>query len=220
MRLKHLLRKNFLPLLLLSAILLFFTTPLRNLLNQEILSFWLQRLGIWAVPLFISTYVLVTVLGLPITIHTLTGGMVFGLGWGSLWSTLAATLGAVGAFCLTRYLFRDWAAAKFGQHKLLKKWHQALEHHPFSLVLSLRFAPIAPFNIINFLLALTAINLKIYTLGTLIGVIPGTIAYTWLGASGKTALQGSDASSFILASVFLVFLSVSPLLFKRWWKMK
>lgn len=220
MRLKHLLRKNFLPLLLLGAILLFFTTPLRNLLNQEILSFWLQRLGIWAVPLFISTYVLVTVLGLPITIHTLTGGMVFGLGWGSLWSTLAATLGAVGAFCLTRYLFRDWAAAKFGQHKLLKKWHQALEHNSFSLVLSLRFAPIAPFNIINFLLALTAINLKIYTLGTLIGVIPGTIAYTWLGASGKTALQGSDASSFILASVFLVFLSVSPLLFKRWWKMK
>jgi uncharacterized membrane protein YdjX (TVP38/TMEM64 family) len=217
-RLKHLLRKNFQILLLLGAILLFFTTPLRNLLNQEILSSWLQRLGIWAVPLFISTYVLVTVLGLPITIHTLTGGIVFGLGWGSLWSTLGATLGAVGAFCLTRYLFRDWAAAKFGQHKLLEKWHQALERNPFSLVLSLRFAPIAPFNIINFLLALTAINLKVYTLGTLIGVIPGTIAYTWLGASGKTAFQGSDASSFILASVFLVLLSVSPLLFKRWWK--
>ncbi|MEM7716719.1 MAG: hypothetical protein AAF349_24690 [Cyanobacteria bacterium P01_A01_bin.68] len=96
--------------------MLFFATPLRNLLNQEILSFWLQRLGIWAVPLFISTYVLVTVLGLPITIHTLTGGVVFGLGWGTLWSTLAATLGAVGAFCLTRYLFQDWALAKFGQH--------------------------------------------------------------------------------------------------------
>ncbi|KOP23395.1 gammaproteobacterial enzyme C-terminal transmembrane domain protein [Hapalosiphon sp. MRB220] len=218
MRLKHLFRKNLNILLLLSAILLFFATPLRNLLNQDILSFWLQRLGIWAVPIFISTYILVTVLGLPITIHTLTGGVVFGLGWGSLWSTLAATLGAVGAFCLTRYLFRDWVAAKFGQHKLLQKWHQALERHPFSLVLSLRFAPIAPFNIINFLLALTTINLKIYTLGTLIGVIPGTIAYTWLGASGKTALQGNDTSSFILASVFLVLLSVSPLLFKRKWK--
>jgi uncharacterized membrane protein YdjX (TVP38/TMEM64 family) len=85
-RLKHLLRKNFQILLLLGAILLFFTTPLRNLLNQEILSQWLLLLGIWAVPLFISTYVLVTVLGLPITIHTLTGGIVFGLGCGSLWS--------------------------------------------------------------------------------------------------------------------------------------
>ncbi|WP_223278556.1 TVP38/TMEM64 family protein [Nostoc sp. 'Peltigera membranacea cyanobiont' 232] len=156
MGLKHLLRKNFQILLLLGAILLFFTTPLRNLLNQEILSVWLQRLGIWAVPLFISTYVLVTVLGLPITIHTLTGGVAFGLGWGSLWSTLAATLGAVGAFCLTRYLFRDWATAKFAQNKLLEKWHKALERNPFSLVLSLRFAPIAPFNII-------AIAIKIRT---------------------------------------------------------
>lgn len=103
MRLKHLLRKNFQILLLLSIILLFVTTPLRNLFNQEILSQWLQKIGIWAVPLFISTYVLVTVLGLPTTIHTLTGGIVFGLGWGSVWSTLGATLGAVGAFCLTRY---------------------------------------------------------------------------------------------------------------------
>lgn len=218
MRLKQQFRKNFQILLLLGVILLFLTTPLRNLLNQEILSSWLQRLGVWAVPLFIFTYVLVTVLGLPITIHTLTGGVVFGLGWGIVWSTLAATLGAVGAFCLTRYLFLDWAMAKFGQHKLLRKWHQALDRNPFSLVLSLRFAPIAPFNIINFLLALTPIDLKIYTLATLIGVIPGTIAYTWLGTSGKTALQGSDASSFILASVFLVLLSVSPLLFKRLWK--
>ncbi|WP_293126983.1 TVP38/TMEM64 family protein [Okeania sp. SIO1I7] len=127
-------------------------------------------------------------------------------------------MGAVGAFCLTRYLFQDWAKSKFGQHKLLRKWHQALNSNPFSLVLSLRFAPIAPFNIINFLLALTLIDLKIYTIATSIGVIPGTIAYTWLGASGKTALQGSDASSFIFASIFLVLLSVSPLLFKRWWK--
>lgn len=82
MRLKQQFRKNFQILLLLGVILLFFATPLRNLLNQEILSSWLQRLGIWAVPLFIFTYVLVTVLGLPITIHTLTGGVVFGLGWG------------------------------------------------------------------------------------------------------------------------------------------
>lgn len=215
MGIKQLLRKNWKLVVLLGAILVFFLTPLRNLLDQEFLSSFLQKLGVWAVPLFIFTYVLVTVLGLPITIHTLTGGVVFGFAWGIFWSTIAATLGAVGAFCLTRYLFHDWAIAKLGQHKLLNKWNQALERNPFNLVLSLRFAPIAPFNIVNFLLALTPIDLKTYTVATLVGVIPGTIAYTWLGTSGKTAFQKNDFFQFALASCFLVLLSVAPLLIKK-----
>lgn len=201
---------------MLGAVLLFFLTPLRDLLNQDFLSAYLQDLGIWAVPLFISTYILVAVLGLPITIHTLAGGVVFGLIWGTVWSTLAATLGAMGAFSLTRYLFQDWAIATFSKHKLLAKMNQSFSQNPFNLVLTLRFTPIAPFNLINFLLALTPINLKVYTFATFIGVIPGTIAYTWLGASGKNAFQEGDFLQLICASIFLVFLSISPLWFNHW----
>jgi uncharacterized membrane protein YdjX (TVP38/TMEM64 family) len=231
-KLKQLIQKYFKLILLIGAIILFFTTPARNLLDREILSDSLQKLGIWAVPAFISTYVLVTVLGLPITVHTLAGGFVFGLAWGTVWSTLSATLGAVGAFYLTRYVFQDWAIANFGRHKLLTKFNQAFtidenptrstatdqdNRNPFNLILALRLAPIAPFNLINFLLALTPINLKIYTFATFIGVIPGTIAYTWLGSAGKTALQDGDRLQFGLATSFLVFLSLLPLWLKRWW---
>jgi uncharacterized membrane protein YdjX (TVP38/TMEM64 family) len=199
---------------ILGAIAIFFATPLRDLLNQEILSTYLRQLGIWAVPLFIATYILVTVLGLPITIHTLTGGVVFGLFWGTVWSTIAATFGAMAAFGCTRYLFRDWAMGKFGAHRLLQRWNTAIAKDPFNLVLSLRFAPIAPFNLVNFLLALTPIDLRTYSSATFLGVIPGTIAYTWLGFSGKTALQEQDYLQFILASLLLVLLSLLPL----WWK--
>lgn len=201
-------------LLLLGAIAIFFATPLRDLLNQEILTAHLQKLGVWAVPLFVATYILVTVLGLPITIHTLTGGVVFGLFWGTVWSAIAATLGAMAAFSCTRYLFRDWAIGKFGTHPLLQRWNTAITKNPFNLVLSLRFAPIAPFNLVNFLLALTPISLRTYSLATFWGVIPGTIAYTWLGSSGKTALQEKDYLQFIPASLLLVLLSLLPL----WWK--
>jgi uncharacterized membrane protein YdjX (TVP38/TMEM64 family) len=155
-------------------------------------------------------------LGLPITIHTLAGGVVFGLVWGTIWSTLAATLGAIAALVVTRYVFKDWATATFGTHKLLARFERSIDQNPFNLVLTLRFAPIAPFNLINFLLALTAIDLKVYSFATFIGVIPGTIAYTWLVFSGKAALQGSDRLQFVLASIFLVLLSVLPLAMKRW----
>jgi uncharacterized membrane protein YdjX (TVP38/TMEM64 family) len=231
-KLKQQLNKYFKLILLLSIILLFFITPARNLLDQEILADYLQKLGVWTVPAFISTYVLVAVLGLPITIHTLAGGVVFGLVWGTIWSILSATLGAIGAFYLTRYVFQDWAIANFGQHKLLKKFDRVFtnadknstlvatptqnQRNYFNLILALRLAPIAPFNLINFLLALTPINLKIYTFATFIGIIPGTIAYTWLGAAGKTALHNGDRLQLGFAASFLVFLSLLPLWFKRW----
>jgi uncharacterized membrane protein YdjX (TVP38/TMEM64 family) len=207
-------RKYTKVILLIGIFAIFFLTPLRGLLDREILSSYLQTLGIWTVPLFVLTYVLVTILGLPITIHTLTGGVIFGLAWGTIWSTIAATLGAIGAFCITRYLFKDWAISKFGQHKLLGKLNRSLDRNPFYLVLSLRFAPIAPFNLINFLLALTPIEIETYSLATLIGVIPGTIAYTWLGYSGKMAFQDNDLLQFVLASCLLVILSLLPLWFK------
>ncbi len=214
-RLKQQLKRHYKIGLFVGSILLFVTTPLRDLLNQEILSDWLHQVGIWAVPLYVSTYVLLAILGLPITIHTLAGGFVFGLGWGTVWSTLSATLGAIGSLYVTRYIFKDWAIATFGKHKLLEKLNRELDLNPFNLILALRLTPIAPFNLINFLLALTPVNFKVYTLATFIGVIPGSIAYTWLGAAGKTAIQSGDRLQFIIASSFFVFLTLLPLWFKR-----
>lgn len=209
-------KKYFKVILLFSAVLLFLITPARNLLDRQILADYLQALGIWTVPIFIATYVILAVLGLPIIMHTLAGGVVFGLVWGTIWSAIAATLGAVGAFYLTRYVFQDWAINKFGNHKLLKKFDRSIEHNAFELILALRFTPIAPFNIINFLLALTPVKINTYTIATFIGVIPGSIAYTWLGTSGKIAFQDGDRLQFICASSFLVFLSVLPMAYKRW----
>lgn len=222
-------RKYFKIILLLGAIVIFFVTPTRHLLDRDILSQQLQALGMWMVPAFVSTYIFLAVLGLPITIHTLVGGYIFGLVWGTIWSKIAAELGAIGAFYLTRYVFQDWASANFREHRILKKFNRAfatssddisspdLENRsPFNLILALRLVPIAPFNLINFLLALTPIDLKTYSWATFVGIIPGTIAYTWVGAAGKTALQDGERLQLGLATSFLVFLSLLPLCFKRW----
>jgi len=63
-------------------------------------------------------------------------------------------------------------------------------------------------NVVNFLFGLTPIPLPHYALGTLIGIVPGTLAYTWLGASGVEALSGGDRWS--LAIVLSLFALLSP----------
>ncbi|NET56038.1 MAG: TVP38/TMEM64 family protein [Symploca sp. SIO2E6] len=189
--------------------------PLQALFNRDLLVNRLAELGPWAVGLFILVYTIATVLGVPGTILTIAGGGVFGLFWGTFWSVVGATVGAIGAFLLARYLLRDLVKSRLGYHKAYFSFHQAVLHKPLTFVLAVRFAPISPFNVVNFLFGLTSIDLRNYATGTFLGIIPGTLAYTWLGVTGEEALQGGDRLPFFLALGMLTLLSLLPICLKR-----
>lgn len=196
--------------------LLFVATPLKKILNQDELVMYLEMLGYWAPALFILTYALITVLGMPGLVPTLAGGVVFGVGWGTVWSTIGATIGAIGAFLMARYFLHDLIARSLGKHRVLSQICGCVEKNPLNVVIAVRFSPIAPFNIINFLFGLTPVNMLTYSIGTLIGIIPGTLAYTWLGASGNAAMHGSSGRSLFLALLFLTMLATLPILWQQW----
>lgn len=204
-----------LTLTLLGFLLLWWLTPVKVLFDQKFLEQQLQQLGNWAVGLFVLVYTIATVVGIPGTVLTVAGGAVFGIFWGTFWSVVGATLGAIGAFWVARYLLRDWAEQWFGRHKALQQFNQAVRHKPLNFVLAVRFAPICPFNLVNFLFGLTPISSVDYAIGTFFGIIPGTVAYTWLGVAGEIAIQGGDRLAFFLALGFLTLLSVLPILAKK-----
>jgi uncharacterized membrane protein YdjX (TVP38/TMEM64 family) len=180
--------------------------------GEYLANFLVEALPCCLVPLFLGLYIVLTVVGMPGTVLTTVGGVLFGLSWGTFWSVLGATLGALGAFWTARYLLQDWLHQKFRHHPALQRLHQSVSRQPLYLVLTLRFAPISPFNLLNFLFGLTPIHWFPYTLGTFIGIIPGTIIYTWLGVSGKTALSGGDRLPLMIALGALAILSLLPYL--------
>jgi len=200
---------------LLSLCLLCYLTPLRALFDHMFLVQQLESLDRWAVWAFVLVYALATVLGIPGTVLTIAGGAVFGLVWGTFWSVVGATLGAIGAFWVARYLLRNWAERRFGNHKVSKRFHQAVKQTPLTFVLAVRFTPLAPFNVVNFLLGLTPIRSVDYAVGTFFGIIPGTLAYTWLGVTGEKVLRGGDRLPFFLALSFLTLLAALPMWAKR-----
>ncbi len=189
--------------------------PLNVLFDQAFILKHLEAYRCCATALFITLYTLLTVIGIPGTVLTVAGGLAFGLFWGTLWSVLGATLGALGAFWTARYLLRDLAETKFGEYHLLGYLKKAVTQNPLRFVLTLRFVPITPFNLINFLFGLTPIHWFPYTLGTFVGILPGTFAYTWLGVSGMEALQGRDRLSFFLALILLALLSAIPFCLRK-----
>lgn len=197
------------------SILLCIFGPLKLLLDKSFLISQLERFGSWAVCLFILVFALSSAIGVPGIMFPIAAGAVFGLVWGSLWSVIGATLGAIGAFLASRYLLRDWAERRFGQHQALMRFNQAVTRQPLTFVLAIRFAPISPFTVVNFLLGLTPISWVPYSVGTFIGIIPGTLAYTWLGVTGEQALQGGDRLPLLLALSFLTLLCVLPILARK-----
>ncbi len=197
---------------LLAGLLLFWLTPLKNLFNYDFLASWLQKLDCFpcAATFFIILHAIATVFGVPGTVLTVAGGAVFGLFWGSLLSAIGATVGAVGAFWIARYLFHDWAERRFARHRKLSVFREAVKRSPLRFVLAVRFAPISPFNVVNFLFGLTPISGRDYAIGTFFGIFPGTIAYTWVGVTGVDAFQQGEWLPFFIALSLLALLSCIP----------
>jgi uncharacterized membrane protein YdjX (TVP38/TMEM64 family) len=209
-------RRYGLGLLLLGGIAFALAGPGRVLLDRQAMTAVLVDLGpIWRVAGFVGLQVIATAVGVPGTVLVVVGGAVFGLVWGTLWSVIGASLGAVVAFCLARYCFHSWFARRFSQHRQMIKVNQQLCDRALICVLLLRLAPISPFNLVNFLLGLTSVPLKPYALGTLVGITPGTLAYTWLGVTGSAALQGDGWGALSLAICLLLLLSFVPLWLTR-----
>ena len=164
----------------------------REQFSQEALQQWLTSAGWWAPVAFIAVYAVGTVLFLPGSVLTLAAGALFGILPGALYSLVGATLGAVLAFLVARHLAGDWVAQKTGGR--LKQLIEGVEAEGWRFVALVRLVPLFPFNLVNYALGLTRIPLAAYALASAVCMLPGALAYAWLGHAGRAALAG-DASA-------------------------
>jgi uncharacterized membrane protein YdjX (TVP38/TMEM64 family) len=165
---------------------------------------------------FVLLYIVVATFGLPATPFTLAGGILFGTGLGSLLNWLGATLGATGTYLLARALGGD------ALRKLLGGQAARLDllagKRGFSTLFRLRLLPVIPFNALSFTAALSGIALRPYVAATGLGILPGTIIYTYFAGSLVGGVSGASAAArtnLIIASVLLLALSFLPSLVQR-----
>lgn len=185
------------------------------LFDRMALTDFFENAGHKSVSFFIVAHIIANAVGIPGTLLVIVGGAVYGLWWGTVWSVIGATLGAIAAFWLARYLLHDWFEQRFYHRPFFKKLNQMLCANGFACVLTIRFSPISPFNVVNFALGLTPLPVQFYALGTLIGIIPGTLVYTWLGVTGAQALSGGSLVPLFCCLMVLMVLSAMPLIFRR-----
>lgn len=173
------LRVTLLLVIVVGGFTLFRWTPLAEVARPEVIAEFFRGLGSpwWSPIVFVLIYAAGVAIGLPGTIPTLAGGAIFGVVRGMLYNTVAANLGALLAFLVARYLGRDFVA------RMLRGKGASLDarigEHGFGTILYLRLIPLVPFNALNFGAGLSRVTLRDYALGSLIGMLPGTLVYTY-----------------------------------------
>jgi uncharacterized membrane protein YdjX (TVP38/TMEM64 family) len=182
---------------------------------------WVRSFGPWGVVFYIGVYALATILFVPGWILTVGAGVAFGLFWGTFTALIGATIGATFAFLIARYMARDAVSKRFGKNKKFEAIDDAIGQQGWKMVGLLRLSPLVPFNLSNYLYGLTAIAFVPYVLATLVGILPGTVLYVYLGTIGKIGLEaskgagGKSALEYVFLGIGLVATIIVTLLVTR-----
>jgi uncharacterized membrane protein YdjX (TVP38/TMEM64 family) len=166
--------------------------------------------------LFVVAYVVATVVGVPGTVFTLVGGAIFGAVFGSILNWTGATLGAVGAYTLARRLGSDAVRNLLGRR--VTALDTLTSKVGLATLFRLRLIPVVPFNALNFAAGLVPVPFRAYVLSTALGIIPGTVVYTYFADSLVAGVTGARDRAFVhvaIAGALLIVLSFMPALARR-----
>lgn len=167
----------------------------------------------WAPVLFVAGYAVLSSLDFSGLVLTVAGGVAFGFGWGAVLNSLGANLGASGAFWLARSLGRDGIRAFLGGR--MATVDRLAEAQGFLWLLRLRLIPVVPFNLVNLTAGVTAMPWRRFAAATALGIVPGTLLYTWFAdavaagirdASGGALLRATAAGGVLLLLTFVPWL--------------
>ncbi len=203
-------------LLALIALALAWTwSPLKNWLSLDtavvVLRGWGQRAG----PLLaILAFTAAVSLAIPLSFLTLVALAALGPWSGMLCALLGALLGACISYALGRWLGFDALQGLGGAR--INALSQRLAQRGLWAVVAVRLVPVAPFAVVNLLAGATHLRLRDLLLGTLIGIMPSTLAMAFFTESLLQALRAPTALTYAVVGGTLVLMALGGWALKRW----
>lgn len=170
---------------------------------------------------FIGIYVLATAFMLPGALWiTIAGGLMFGLVGGTIATVIGATLGASVLFFAAKTSIGSSLRKMAG--KFADKVEGEFKQNEVSYMFAMRFVPAMPFPVANVVPALLGAKYRNYLLTTALGIVPGVLAYTWIGAGAAAVFAeggdldlGSVAGQLLPAVIALLVVSLIPVVYKK-----
>lgn len=150
---------------------------------------------------FIAAYIVIVAFSLPgATIATLTGGFLFATFPGALFNVIGATIGAMIIFQAARWGLGEKLAAKMqASDGTIKRIKDGIDANQWEMLFLIRLVPAVPFFVANLVPALVGVPLVRFAITTFLGIIPGSVVYTSVGAGlGEVFARGETPNLGII----------------------
>lgn len=190
----------------------------RDELRMLVDSYWY-----FVIPIYLALYAVLVVSSVPgCVVMTIIGGFLFGQIFGSLLAATGATMGATIVFVVARGALGPWIRRRAGPWVV--KVERGFAENGLSFLLVLRLIPIFPFFILNLVLPFVGLPLRLYVLGTFLGILPANFIYGSFGAGlgaifdrGETVtLRSILTPEMVMGLGGLALLALLPVLYKYW----
>ena len=192
--------------------------------NREALLAFRDANYLQTVLAFIGIYIAIVAFSLPgASIATLTGGFLFATFPGALFNIVGATTGAALIFLAAKWGLGERLAARMeSSDGAVKKFKDGIDENQWSMLFLMRLVPAVPFFVANLIPAMVGVSLFRFVITTFIGIIPGSVVFTSVGAglgevfeSGETPNLGIIFEPQILLPILgLSFLAALPIIIK------
>ena len=167
---------------------------------------WVVGFGVWAPLIYVAVYTIRPLLLFPTLLLNLSAGVLFGPWWGILFLLLGGFGCASFCYLLGRFGGGSWLLRNFGG-----SWGERLTHYlvgsgSFKKMIILRTVPIFPYDPVSIIAGSVRLPFKIYAAATVLGMLPGAIAYNFLAdAFGTPRFYAALAVTLLAFGIPLVW---------------
>lgn len=147
--------------------------------NPQLIKAEIVDWGAWGPAVYVMLYAFGPSLLVPGMVMTIAAGLAFGTLKGGMLAMAGADLGALIAFGAGRYLGRNFVATLVGE-----RFHGVFDRiarNGFQIIFYFRIFPVIPYNALNLLAGASPIRFSDYFWASMLGLVPGTILFAFLG---------------------------------------
>jgi len=176
--------------------------------------------GAAAPVIFFFVFVFASLLGFSRTVLTIAAGIAFDPVVAFTVVMAALMTAFMCSYLLARGLLADWVAARLEKMPTARDLMTAVEDNSFRMLVMMRMNPFVPGFVNGYGFGLTAMRPLTYFLASVVGSIPLTLIYLYLGwASGEAILRSGGESEKMQEGTMLfgVGLSVLMLILIIWY---